>query len=219
MPAGSRRATVLHEGVVKTATKATITDKASAQFLQSLRQPENAWAEYKVQRRPGRVLGVMSDRVAGNNYHVTIRGFLSHLYEKGLGKTSVARALAAVRSLYRWLARKAWHRISRLLQNFQGSKDRWCTGWKDAEIAAFPQRDLLMLDLLYSKLRLTGINLEDIRLVPRPFSFAVKAGKNATCHSAIHKAPALAAYLPFRLKMLAEQENFLRFCSTGAAAV
>ena len=36
--------------------------------------------------------------------HVAIRGFLSQLYEKGLSKTSVARSLAAVRSLYRWLA-------------------------------------------------------------------------------------------------------------------
>ncbi|MGB9236035.1 MAG: site-specific integrase, partial [Terriglobales bacterium] len=33
--------------------------------------------------------------------HVAIRGFLSHLYDKGLSKTSVARALAALRSLYR----------------------------------------------------------------------------------------------------------------------
>ena len=38
--------------------------------------------------------------------HVAIRGFLSQLYEKGLDKTSVARSLAAVRSLYRWLARE-----------------------------------------------------------------------------------------------------------------
>jgi len=38
--------------------------------------------------------------------HVTVRGFLSSLYEKGLGKTSVARSLAAVRSLYRWLAQE-----------------------------------------------------------------------------------------------------------------
>src|SRR5258708_19154480 len=38
--------------------------------------------------------------------HIAIRGFLSQLYEKGLGKTSVARSLAAVRSLYRWLARE-----------------------------------------------------------------------------------------------------------------
>src|SRR5260370_16211767 len=38
--------------------------------------------------------------------HIAIRGFLSQLYDKGLGKTSVARALAAVRSLYRWLAQE-----------------------------------------------------------------------------------------------------------------
>src|SRR5919205_823710 len=38
--------------------------------------------------------------------HIAIRGFLSQQYEKGLSKTSVARSLAAVRSLYRWLARE-----------------------------------------------------------------------------------------------------------------
>src|SRR5512141_2038035 len=38
--------------------------------------------------------------------HVTIRSFLSHLYDRGLSKTSVARALAALRSLYKWLARE-----------------------------------------------------------------------------------------------------------------
>src|SRR5260370_26510215 len=38
--------------------------------------------------------------------HIAVRGFLSQLYENGLSKTSVARALAAVRSLYRWLARE-----------------------------------------------------------------------------------------------------------------
>ena len=38
--------------------------------------------------------------------HIAVRGFLSQLYEKGLSKPSVARALAAVRSLYRWLARE-----------------------------------------------------------------------------------------------------------------
>src|SRR5262249_30013785 len=38
--------------------------------------------------------------------HIAIRGFLSQLYEKGLSKTSVARSLAALRSLYRWLAQE-----------------------------------------------------------------------------------------------------------------
>src|SRR5437868_15259344 len=38
--------------------------------------------------------------------HIAVRGFLSQLYEKGLSNTSVARSLAAVRSLYRWLAQE-----------------------------------------------------------------------------------------------------------------
>jgi len=38
--------------------------------------------------------------------HRRIRAWLSELYGAGLSKTSVARALAAVRSLYRWLARE-----------------------------------------------------------------------------------------------------------------
>src|SRR5580704_6515871 len=38
--------------------------------------------------------------------HVLIRSYLSGLYDRGLSKTSVARSLAAVRSLYRWLAQE-----------------------------------------------------------------------------------------------------------------
>src|SRR5689334_8890489 len=40
--------------------------------------------------------------------HVRIRGFLSYLYDRGLSKPSVARALAALRSLYKWLAREGY---------------------------------------------------------------------------------------------------------------
>src|SRR5438309_9389896 len=38
--------------------------------------------------------------------HLLIRGYLAHLYEQGLSKPSVARALASLRSLYKWLARE-----------------------------------------------------------------------------------------------------------------
>ena len=38
--------------------------------------------------------------------HITIRGFLSHLHGCGLSKVSVARALAALRSMYKWLGRE-----------------------------------------------------------------------------------------------------------------
>ena len=42
----------------------------------------------------------------GDIDHVLIRGYLSNLYERGLSKTSVARSLAALRSLYKWLAQE-----------------------------------------------------------------------------------------------------------------
>ena len=38
--------------------------------------------------------------------HLVVRAYLAHLYAAGLSKVSVARALAALRSLYRWLARE-----------------------------------------------------------------------------------------------------------------
>src|SRR5260370_41508535 len=37
--------------------------------------------------------------------HVSIRGFLAQLHSHGLSKVSAALALAALRSLYKWLAR------------------------------------------------------------------------------------------------------------------
>ena len=46
------------------------------------------------------------DADIGSVGHLQIRSYLGVLYEKGLGKTSVARALAAVRSWFRWLAKE-----------------------------------------------------------------------------------------------------------------
>src|SRR5262249_16435293 len=81
--------------------------KAVTQFLRSLGQ-RNA--------SPNTVLAYTKDLASFADYignqkpadidHVRIRGFLSHLYDHGLGKTSVARHLAAVRSFYKWLARE-----------------------------------------------------------------------------------------------------------------
>src|SRR5579875_2953921 len=42
----------------------------------------------------------------GSVGHLQIRAYLGVLYERGLGKTSVARALAAVRSWFKWLAKE-----------------------------------------------------------------------------------------------------------------
>jgi integrase/recombinase XerC len=40
--------------------------------------------------------------------HQKIRGYLSELYGRGLSKASVARALAAIRSWFKWLARQGY---------------------------------------------------------------------------------------------------------------
>ena len=209
---------------MKTATKATITDKASAQFLQSLRQ-RNASA-HTIKAYSGD-LAEFSAYVGSRGWkqidHVTIRGFLSHLYEKGLGKTSVARALAAVRSLYRWLAQegvveqnpaslvstpKLPRKLPRVptIEEMNGVLDG-----KMPEIAAFPQRDLLMLELLYGcgirNSELTGINLEDIRLSAEAILIRGKGRKERYVPFGDSVKAAVAAYLPVRLKMLAEQEK------------
>src|SRR5258707_14202176 len=88
-------------------TNRTIVGKAIDQFLRSLR--ERNVSPHTIKAYSGD-LENFSAYVGSRKWreidHVTIRGFLSHLYEKGLGKTSVARSLAAVRSLYRCLARE-----------------------------------------------------------------------------------------------------------------
>src|ERR1043165_6653332 len=85
--------------------------------------------------------------------HLVIRGFLSHLYEKGLGKTSVARSLAAVRSLYRWLAQEgvvdqnpatlvATPKLPKKLPRVPTIEEMSTVfDGKMPEVAAFPERD------------------------------------------------------------------------------
>jgi integrase/recombinase XerC len=38
--------------------------------------------------------------------HLLIRAFLGQLYERGLGKASVARALSSTRSFFKWMGRE-----------------------------------------------------------------------------------------------------------------
>ena len=79
--------------------------KAVQQFLKSLR--ERNVSPHTIKAYSGD-LENFSAYIGARKWreidHIVIRGFLSSLYEKGLSKTSVARALAAVRSLYKWLA-------------------------------------------------------------------------------------------------------------------
>ena len=146
--------------------------------------------------------------------HVRIRGFLSHLYERGLSKTSVARALAAVRSLYRWLAREgvveqnpaalvSTPKLPKKLPRVPSMEEMnrvLDTGMP--EVASFPERDLLLLELLYGcgirNSELTGINLEDIRYSEKAILIRGKGKKERYVPFGETAQAALRAYLAVR---------------------
>src|SRR6202167_5682902 len=150
--------------------------------------------------------------------HIAIRGFLSQLYEKGLGKTSVARSLAAVRSLYRWLAREgvveqnpaklvATPKLAKKLPRVPTIEEmNSVLDGQMPKAAAFPERDRLMLELLYGcgirNSELTGINLDDIRLSAEAILIRGKGKKERYVPFGHSVAAALKAYLPERQKVL-----------------
>jgi integrase/recombinase XerC len=152
--------------------------------------------------------------------HVTIRGFLSQLYEKGLSKTSVARGLAAVRSLYRWLAQEgaveqnpaklvATPKLPKTLPRVPTIEEmNFVLDGQMPEAAAFPERDRLMLELLYGcgirNSELTGIDLDDIRLSAEAILIRGKGKKERYVPFGDSAKSALAAYLPARQAVLAE---------------
>ncbi len=152
--------------------------------------------------------------------HVTIRGFLSHLYEKGLGKTSVARSLAAVRSLYRWLAQEgiveqnpaalvATPKLPKKLPRVPTLEEmNSVLDGNMPETASFPERDRLMLELLYGcgirNSELVGINADDIRLSAEAILIRGKGKKERYVPFGDAVKTALAAYLPARQMVLSE---------------
>src|SRR3981189_2014635 len=85
----------------------TVVGKAVSDFLRHLGERNSSPHTIKAYRSDlANFVAYAGSRGWKQIDHVAIRGFLSQLYEKGLDKTSFARSLAAVRSLYRWLARE-----------------------------------------------------------------------------------------------------------------
>jgi integrase/recombinase XerC len=155
--------------------------------------------------------------------HIAIRGFLSQLYERGLSKTSVARSLAAVRSLYRWLAREdvveqnpaklvATPRLPKKLPRVPTIEEMNAVlDGQMPETAAFPERDRLMLEMLYGcgirNSELTGINVDDIRLSAEAILIRGKGKKERYVPFGDSVKAALAAYLPARRALLSQKRS------------
>ncbi|HEY2498217.1 MAG TPA: tyrosine recombinase XerC [Candidatus Angelobacter sp.] len=110
--------------------------------------------------------------------HVSIRGYLSHLHGCGLSKVSVARALAALRSMYKWLGREgivqqnpaklvSTPKLPKKLPRVPTIEEiNGLLNTEMPESAAFPERDRAIFELLYGcglrNSELVGIELGDI---------------------------------------------------------
>ncbi len=196
-------------------------DRTIARFLRSLRErnssPHTLRAYANDLSQFSAYLGAADWRSID---HVRIRGFLSHLYERGLSKTSVARALAALRSLYRWLAREgladqnpaalvSTPKLPKRLPRVPTIEEMNTVLDGDMPaVAAFPERDRAILELLYGcgirNSELIGINLDDIRWSGEAILVRGKGRKERYVPFGDSARTALAAYLAARQKLLGE---------------
>jgi len=201
--------------------------KAVARFLRSLRE-RNASA-HTIKAYTGdleKFAAYVGDAGWKQIDHVRIRGFLSRLYEQGLSKTSVARALAAVRSLYRWLAREgvveqnpaalvATPRLPRKLPRVPTIEEMNTLLDGDMpELAAWAERDRLIFELLYGcgirNSELIGIDLDDVGWSGEAILVRGKGRKERYVPFGDAVKSALAAYLPARQQKLAEGKQSTR---------
>jgi integrase/recombinase XerC len=201
------------------ATKRTTVERATDDFLRHLRE-SNA-SPHTIKAYTGD-LDVFAAYIGTRGWkaidHIAIRGFLSHLYDKGLSKTSVARALAAVRSLYRWLAQEgvveqnpaklvSTPRLAQKLPRVPTIEEvNSVLDGKMPELASFPERDRLLLELLYGcgirNSELVGINLGDISISNEAILIRGKGKKERFVPFGGSARQALAQYLPWRQGLL-----------------
>jgi integrase/recombinase XerC len=198
----------------------TTVDKAVADFIRHLGERNASPHTIKAYSRDLSLFAACAGSRGWKQIdHIAVRGFLSQLYENRLSKTSVARALAAVRSLYRWLAREgvveqnpaklvATPKLPKKLPRVPTIEEmNSVIDGEMPEVAAFPERDRLMLELLYGcgirNSELTGINLDDIRLSAEAVLIRGKGKKERYVPFGDSVKTALATYLPERQKVLA----------------
>jgi integrase/recombinase XerC len=196
-------------------------EKSSLQFLQSLHE-RNASANTITAYRKD--LAKFSAYAADLDWkdidHVFIRGFLSKLYQDGLGKTSVARSLAALRSLYRWMAREgklkleqnpaalvSTPKLAKVLPRVPTIEEmNSAFDGPMPEQASFPERDRVIFELLYGcgirNSELVGIRLEDIAWSNEAILIRGKGKKERYVPFGENASEAIATYLEERQKIL-----------------
>ena len=171
-----------------------------------------AWASKQVGEPDS---GLSVDRIE----HTHIRAYLGTLYERGLSKASAARALAAIRSWFRWLALGghieqnaarlvATPKLPRHLPRVPSIEqmNRVVDSVRD-DAASWPARDRAILEMLYGcgirNAELTGLNLEDIHWANEAVLVRGKGQKQRYVPLGDAAAQALRAYMAERAARLA----------------
>ena len=155
--------------------------------------------------------------------HTHIRAYLGTLYERNLSKASAARALAALRSWFKWLARTgrveqnvaslvATPRLPKHLPRVPSIEqmNRMVDTVKD-DAASWPARDKAIMELLYGcgirNAELTGLNLDDIHWANEAILVHGKGQKERYVPLGDTAAMALRAYIAERSALLAAAAN------------
>jgi integrase/recombinase XerC len=164
--------------------------------------------------------------------HTHIRAYLGTLYDRGLSKTSAARALAAIRSWFKWLARTgrveqnvaslvATPRLPKHLPRVPSIEQMNRVVDTVAEDAAsWPARDRAILELLYGcgirNSELTGLDLKDIYWAQDVILVRGKGKKQRYVPLGDAAAQALRAYLGERSARIAAAQPGRKHGATPA---
>lgn len=155
----------------------------------------------------------------GSIEHTHIRSYLGSLYDRGLSKPSTARALASIRSWFKWLARGGYiqqnsaalvstPKLPKHLPRVPSIEqlNRVVDSALDGA-ASWQARDRAILELLYGcgmrNAELTGLNLEDIHWANEAILVKGKGQKQRYVPLGDAAADALRAYLAERAALLA----------------
>ncbi len=197
-------------------------------------------------RAYSRELGCFTDylrEVKGNGVeiraveHTDIRAYLAVLYDRGLTRASAARALAAVRSWFKWLAQgghieqnaaklvstpklpkhlprvPSAEEVNRVLDTLPGSAEGRTAEDREAGSTLWPERERVIWELLYGcgirNSELVGIDLGDIHWANDAILVRGKGRKERYVPLADATREALLGYLPAREHRLRSRGRLL----------
>jgi len=192
---------------------------ASEHTLRAYRREVRAFADFLSE--------TLGDADIKSVEHTHIRAYLGVLYDKGLTKTSAARALAAVRSWFKWMAKAGVveanpallvstpklpkhlprvpgvEELNRVLNSLeQGSGPRVQGSVEEAEAATWPERDRVIFELLYGcgirNSELCGLDLSSVLWRDDAIRVFGKGKKERLVPLGDEAAAAIQAYLPMR---------------------